>query len=421
MSRLPLLFTVALLGACARDISPEGGLGPSGGLPGPGGAQAKFAATGGFFQAQIDASGSDWVYLDLDTQQQVFPAMPESSDEWDLAHRGVDIKLNGGVSGAPPSGTEVAVYGDKVAAGSPYPFDTVDGAPPDNVVEYRTDQSGGLLGLGGPAYAMSVSPAADQSPNPITGAGDHGWYRQDSGGTIIARSNVGYVLRTVECRYYKLRMTSYVDDGGAAAHPRYDFAQIPGPRCSGGHAVAPLGRASFDAGSASTIGTLDASDENAWVYLDLSGAQQVAPADPANDRFGWDLAWRRTDLKVNGGISGASEVAIHGALRDDWDARKSVPDGGQFHTDETGALAFQTYPLREVGGECAFDADGDYGWYYYSGFCDKGQGLHHISPRDVVYVVRDRNGETWKLRVLSYYGSAGEAAHPRFEYAPITP
>ena len=51
--------------------------------------------------------------------------------------------------------------------------------------------------------------------------------------------------------------------------------------------------------------------------------------------------------------------------------------------------------------------------------CNDGEGMHHISPRDVVYVLRGRDGNYWKLRMLSYYDEAGTSAQLSFEYAPI--
>lgn len=425
LAALPALLSLLLLSACAGDISPRDGSGGGGALPGPDGAQAAFAKhASGYYQGTIDATGTDWVYLDLDTQTQVTPANPAASEEWDLAFRGHEIKLNGGASGAPPSGNLVAVYGEKTADGTPYPFEQVQAAPREGPIEYVSDQSGLLPGL--PArLAMSRVPAADQSPNLLTGAGDYGWYRDSGrldGSQIRARINVGYVLRTVECRHYKLRMTGYTDATGTPGYPRFDVQEISGPGCAAsGGGVAPLGRATFEHGGSSTIVKLDAADEGDWVYLDLAGGQQTAPTAPRTDASGWDLAWRRTDIQVNGGSSGAGRIEIHAGLRDDWNARSSVPAGADWHTDAADALAFVTYPPREIGGECAFNADGDYGWYYYAGFCNKGNGNHHISPRDVVYLVRGRNGLIWKLRILAYYGDGGAAAQPTFEYAPITP
>ncbi|MEQ1438541.1 HmuY family protein [Fontimonas sp. SYSU GA230001] len=434
-SHLTLLAASIVLGACAGDISPHATPTPVPetqiDLPGPGGRQARFTwDTAGWFHASIDASGSDWIYIDLDTQTQLFPADPAASDAWDIAHKGADIKLNGGVSGTPPSGIEVAVYADKVAEGSVYPFAAIMSAPPASAVDYVTDAQGSGVPSANPidpspkpAYAMTTYPAADAEPNPLTGAGDYGWYRYSgylAGSVVSARTNVGYILRTVECRWYKLRMTGYTDADGTRGHPQYDLLQIPGGECARGGDAAPLGRARFAASADGTQTTVDASDERAWVYLDLSNTQQVAPSDPASDPAGWDLALRRTNIKLNGGASGAGSVAIHDGLHDDWASRNRVPADAHWHSDTTEALAFVTYPPREVGSECAFEADGDHGWYYYSGFCDKGDGMHHISPRDVVYLVRGRDGLYWKLRVLGYYSDTGEPGHLSLEFASIT-
>jgi hypothetical protein len=439
-----------LLVACAGDISPEKTVEepetPTEALPGPGGPQVVFSKTdGGLYRASVDASGSDWIYLDLDSQTQVFPASPEASDEWDLAHRGPEIKLNGGVSGTPPGGQAVIVYGDKSAEGTSYPYDSVSAAPTTTAVSYQTDASTSELGalvallellqsLGlpvtdptaGVAYAMNNYPEADQEPSTATGAGDYGWYRNSglaAGSEISARGNVAYVLRTVECRYYKLRLLGYTEAGGATGHPQYEFLEIPGNACGGADSpVAPLGRAQFTASGSGYTVAVDASDEDAWVHLDLVNHTQVAPSNPGNDPLGWDIAVKRSDLKLNGGVSGSGSVLLHDGLRDDWTARVQAPavTDSSYHSDTEGALAFVSYPAAERSGDAACGGiNGDHGWYYYSGFCNDGNGMHYISPREVVYVLRGRDGQYWKLRLLGYYDSAGSSAHPSLEYAPV--
>lgn len=441
-----------LLAACAGDLSPEKTQDgeepetPTEPLPGPGGPQVVFSKTdSGLYRASVDASGSDWIYLDLDSQTQVFPASPEASDEWDLAHRGPEIKLNGGVSGTPPGGQAVIVYGDKSAEGSSYPFDSVSAAPTTTAVSYQTDASTSELGalvallellqsLGlpvtdptaGVAYAMNTYPEADQEPSTATGAGDYGWYRNSglaAGSEISARGNVAYVLRTVECRYYKLRLLGYTEAGGATGHPQYEFLEIPGNACGGADSpVAPLGRAVFSASGSSYTVAVDASDEEAWVHLDLVNHTQVAPSNPGNDPLGWDLALKRSDLKLNSGVSGSGSVLLHDGLRDDWNARVQAPavSDSSYHSDTDSGLAFVTYPPAERSGEAACGGiNGDHGWYYYSGFCNDGNGMHYISPREVVYVLRGRDGQYWKLRMLGYYDGSGSSAHPSLEYAPV--
>lgn len=407
-------------------------------LPGPGGAQSGFASSGtGLYTGTVDATGSDWVYLDLDTQKQVTPADPAKSNDWDIAFSGADIKLNGGSSGTPPTGRAVKIYGDKVADGTPYPFAQITDAPTETAVQYQTDSltAAGPLdnernpaNTGGkPVYAMTTYPDADQAANQVTSAGDYGWYR-NAGligmSAITPRSNVAYVIYSVECRYFKLRMLGYKNAAGVAGHPSFEFGEITGPACTSAVSgiVAPLGRAVFTATSNSQKIAIDATDNNAWVHIDLTNAKQTVPANPDNDPQGWDVAFKRTDIKVNGGVSGSGVVAIADGLDDNWDARTAAAtDNTKYHADETDKLAFITYPARarQPEPQCG-NINGDFGWYYYSAFCDDGKGLHHIYPRNVVYVVKGRDGNYWKLRMLDYYDAAGSSGHPSVEFAPVT-
>lgn len=428
-----VLLSAALLQGCASDLSdeeqsvdinPGTPSEPALDLPGPGGASATFLAhDAGYYQAAIDATGDDWVYIDLDTQTQVFPADPAASDAWDLAHKGVDIKLNGGESGTPPSGNEVRVFADKVDAASVYPWDTVDGAPPATAVDYVTDAAPGSVLATDPEYALSTYPAADNEPSALDGSGDYGWYYYSgylAGSQITPRANVAYIVRTLECRYISLRMTSYYDIDGNGQHPQYDLVEVPGPECSAASGdVAALGKAVFSATTDGMRASIDAGDEEAWVYLDLNNALQVTPTNPANDSS-WDIAIKRTDIRMNGGSSGSMDVGLHDLLRGDWSAITAVPADAEFHLDSADALAFVSFPEPEETGRAACGSiNSDNGWYYYSGFCDDGNGAHSITPRDVVYVLRGRDGLYWKLRMLSYYDNAGTTAHPSLEFAPI--
>lgn len=408
--------------------------------PGPGGAQSTFAngSNAGLFTGTVDATGSDWVYLDLDTQKQVAPADPTKSSEWDLAFKGAEIKLNGGSSGTPPQGRAVKVFGDKVADGTAYPFSQITAAPTETAVKYQTDSltAAGPLdnarnpaSTGGkPVYAMNTYPDADSAPNQITSAGDYGWYR--SAGlagmnAITPRGNVAYVVYSVECKYFKLRLTGYRNAAGTAGHPAFEFGEISGPACAAAGVsgiVAPLGRAVFTATSNSQKIAINATDNNAWVHIDLTAARQVVPGDPGNDPSGWDVAFKRTDIKANSGVSGSGMVAIADGLRDTWNTRTAAyTDGMKYHVDEADKLAFITYPAAERTGDpqCG-NINSDFGWYYYSAFCDDGKGIHRITPRDVVYVVKGRDGNYWKLRMLDYYDAAGTSGHPSVEYAPVT-
>ena len=443
--KTPALFTATalLLSACAGDISPaapavpaSNGNTPAVVLPGPGGAQSSFTKNAsGTYTGVVNSTGSDWIYIDLEMQKQVTPADPAVSDAWDIAFKASEIKVNGGVSGKPPTGKEVRIYGDKSAAGSSYDFDKVTAAPPEGAVEYRSDAVASSSLDNSPvnpvpqqiSYAFNTYPDPDQARNSVTGEGDSGWLHNSGlagGSQITARRNVAYTLKSVECRFYKLRLTSYANAAGAAGHPSFEFVEIPGNACTVSGLVAPLGRAVFSSnGEGGQKVAINATDNDAWVHLDLTNAKQVAPANPNSDPQGWDLAFKRTDIKLNSGPNGTGTVKIWDGLRDNWAMRAAAPPPATntYHVDEEGKLAFITYPPREHMSEPACgNINGDFGWYYYSAFCDDGKGLHHIYPRDVVYVVAGRDGNYWKLRVLDYYNAAGSSGYPSIEFQMVT-
>lgn len=427
LHHLSACAALSLLAGCASDLSEtpaqSGGLDEPIELPGPGGEAVNFKShSAGYYQASVDGSGDHWIYLDLQTQTQTNPRDPDNSTLWDIAVKGVDIKLNGGVSGHPPSAFPVLAFADKVEDGSVYPWESVDAAPPASAVSYQADIEGDDSRGGQSGYVFSRLPEADESASPLTGAGDYGWYHYSghlAGSQITPRENVAYIVRTVECRYISLRMTGYSDDSGADKHPQFDLQEIAGPACSAGEPVSPLGKVVFSHTPDGVRAQVDASDEEAWVYLDLGNALQVAPNDPAADAS-WDIALKRTDIQMNGGSSGSQDVALYAILRGDWDRITTRPDDAEFIVDETEALAFVSYPEAERGAQAACgDINGDFGWYYYSGFCAENGGVHSITPRDVVYLLRGRNGQYWKLRMLSYYDEAGSSAQPSFEFAVI--
>ncbi|MEN8718717.1 MAG: HmuY family protein, partial [Oceanococcaceae bacterium] len=388
-------------------------------LPGPGGLKAEFReAAAGHFEAVIDASDEQsWVYLDLDSQTQVTPGDPEADDSWDIAFSRVNIKLNGGSSGAPPTGLPVIVHADKVTDDSDYPWESVTGAPPVSAVPYHQDMRDGDE----VRYAMTTFPEADGRISPVDGAGDYGWYEYSghfSGARITPRRNVAYIVRTVECRYISLRMTGYYNDADASGYPQFDLREVPGPACGGDSEGGS--KATFTPTVDGQRVDVDATDEAAWVYLDLGNAMDVpVPVNPADDAT-WDIAFKRTDIKVNGGTSGSGRVALHDIAAGDWSEITALADGAELHTDTTDALAFVTFPepVRTGDSRCG-NINSDNGWYYYSGFCNDGDGIHAITPRDVVYVLRDRLGNAFKLRMLGYYNAVGESAHPSFEFAPV--
>lgn len=135
--------------------------------------------------------------------------------------------------------------------------------------------------------------------------------------------------------------------------------------------------------------TLDASDPADWVYFDFShGATRDRPASDA-----WDLAFRRFNVRVNGGdgFAGGAGVVDLGDVA--FDSVRVLPDTGY-----VGSL-----PRDSINP--AIDR-----WYDY-GFTS-----HLLTPKPRVYAIRTADGRYAKLRFLSYYCPGATPGCMTFEY-----
>lgn len=243
-----LVFTVActVMMGCTSDIAPGNNGSDSGAgseTAETGGPQFKVVShADGYQQGEVDASNADYIFIDLDNMLQVFPADPEADDEWDLAFEAAAIKVNGGVSGTPPNSEEVYIYADKVADNEAYPWANLATSPSFDADAWKQDESG-AGGTGNPnddgsepTLAFATYPDADQAPTSV--CGDYGWYYYNffcatPFHAISPRVNVAYVVRSTECRYYRLRMTGYNSADGLSKFPQFDIEEIPGHACNG--------------------------------------------------------------------------------------------------------------------------------------------------------------------------------------------
>lgn len=80
-----LLLSLNLMTGCADDLSPpvgnSGDETPQAELPGPGGDQATFSAVGGYYHGRIDATGNDWIYIDLEARLQTLESRVSAGDK----------------------------------------------------------------------------------------------------------------------------------------------------------------------------------------------------------------------------------------------------------------------------------------------------------------------------------------------------
>ena len=159
----------------------------------------------------------------------------------------------------------------------------------------------------------------------------------------------------------------------------------------------------IDNGDGSTTTTVDASDTESWVYLNLATGSEVTVESPASDDS-WDLAFRREKIMSNGGVSGSGGVEIARVAPGDFEGMLAAPSGGyetdQDDTDDT-------------------DVDPDYVFLGPTPWYDYDFASHTLSPADYVYAIRSVEGAYYKLEMLDYYNEPGDGGYPQFRWAPV--
>lgn len=147
----------------------------------------------------------------------------------------------------------------------------------------------------------------------------------------------------------------------------------------------------------SQVALIDATNKSSTVYFDIDEGREMK-ADEAFDTNGWDLSFQRFTISMNGGGGNPTgEVRVAVLVGQDWDALEVAPAAG--YQQDASAPVF-----NGVEG----------GWYGY----DLGQ--HRLNPREeLLYVVRSSAGRYFKLRMLSYYDSAGTPARLSFRYQAL--
>lgn len=283
-----------------------------------------------------------WIYLDLESKEEKTPNAPETSNGWDLGFQRFEVKVNGGVSGA--GGMEVAVLPGE-------DFDALTRAPSQT---YVTDAADG----------------ADDNTEPdlVLSSSDDLWYDYDPTTHVLTPKDVVYVIRTVEGNYVKLEVTNYYNDAGTSGYLSFRWGMIDPP-------------------PGATSLTVDASNREAFVYLDVTAGALVEVGDPAASDA-WDVAISRTMFVTNGGTSGTGLGAarVAGAAYDDV---TSSPTTG-FESDTM-------LPVPGPPGSGEFSGNPVLAdWFDYD------PATHVVSTKGETYFVRTAAGDYSKLTILDY-------------------
>lgn len=129
--------------------------------------------------------------------------------------------------------------------------------------------------------------------------------------------------------------------------------------------------------------TIDATNREAWAYFSFASGGTVDVVDAENSEA-WDIGFQRTQVKLNGGISGPGMGSVVMLTETTFEAVPVAPaDGYLSDTDDTLAIVPQS----------------EKGWYIYTG-----PPLHQVLPLEGrVFVVKAADGTFAKIRFIGYY------------------
>ena len=146
--------------------------------------------------------------------------------------------------------------------------------------------------------------------------------------------------------------------------------------------------------SGTLITTVDATSKTDWIYYSFSKASVVDAS------AGWDIAFQRSLIKANSGVSGNGSVIIAHVDVEFEEVTQAPNDGYRVDTlDDAGAPVY------------AFDNDGS--WYNYD------INTHILTPKVRTYIIRGAEA-FYKFKIHDYYGTdAKTSAVITFEWGTL--
>jgi hypothetical protein len=341
-----VLGVLALFG-CDTDLAP------------PTGGDAVDAAVGDFTgdvrSLRINATDEQaWVYVHLDE------GLVAEDADWDLAFRRFNIRLNGGAGGAGAGLTQWDTAGS---------LESMVQAPDSG---WSTDQ-----------------PDADEDGDLELAMDDWWAYNGDLHG-LTPEPGVWFVRGFEGQRYYTFRVVDYYDAAGTAANLLVEWRAAtapasPPPIEAGDPSLEPEPEPApeWPALSPGEL-DIDAEDDQVWTYVKLLPAPTAV-----SEAEVWDVGFKRTLVRTNGGTSGAGLAGVLELLEVPWGA-ETAPTVGYVVDANT--------PIPGPPGSGSDDANQILTrWYDYDG------ANHRLFPRDTTYAVRTADGAYAQLQFTEYY------------------
>ena len=152
---------------------------------------------------------------------------------------------------------------------------------------------------------------------------------------------------------------------------------------------------SLEPGEARTL-TVDSSDPERWRYVDLARGTVVEAPGPT----GWDLAFRRFEVRVNGGAGSGAGAGVIDLGEVPLDAVRTVPASG--YVGMTASGRDTTQALLE-------------GWYSYS------FTTHVLRPEPRTFALRTATGRHAALEFVSYYCPGAQPGCVTLRYRFLEP
>lgn len=321
----------------AEIDAPAGSLPDAGGFDaGDGGADAGMDAGPPLPpEAIVVADTGDWVYLRAGTGI-VTTDSPLEDLGWDLAVRRTEIRTNSGASGAGRGGAREDMSGVAFA-------DLTEAS----TFDFRVDE-----------VVDTGMPGRDPSPlNPVLAD----WYDYDPSTHSVTPGDRTYIVRTANGDHAKLRVWTWRDGEMALS-------------------LSPIERL-MDTRET----TVDASDGEAWSYVDLATAAVIEVTDASTD-LAWDVGLSRTRARTNGGTSGAGAGSALDAMAN---LDTLMEPSGAFVVDESMASGPPGSP--EFDGNAALGA-----WYDYDPVG------HVVSPKATSFFVRTAEGDLGAVQITAW-------------------
>lgn len=316
---------------------------------------------GGVTTTRVNATSEEiWVYLDLESGEEVEPTDPATSSDWDIAFQRFKVKVNGGISG--DAGVEVA----QIEGAD---FDALDAAPADGFVTDRADgEDNGEIA----DFAISIGPSSETGP-----------WNYDLNTHTLSGSDFVFVIRSAEDAFFKARFTEYYNDVGDPGWVVMEYAPLSGQ---------------------DEPGVLRFETSGGWTYLSMTEGG-VVEVDGEATSTDWDLAASRVAWKTNSGDGYAGQGGARVA-DSAWDDLTETSTSG-FTEDAEIAHPSPPFPMIHAN---AILSD----WFDYD------PQTHEVTSKGEVYVVRGATGSDYaKLEIVSYVESEGDGSYEvRLEMIP---